>query len=337
MKRSPKRAVRWIFFALLSAVCFLNYWEYSREFHKDPSGYLDLIEGRASAPVQYRVLIVRAAWFIQKHSPLAMRHAFALFDFAAGAITGVLLLKLLERSAAFRRGGTTEKWLAYAAFLFLFAYYLIWLQWFQRPETLPTTCFVVLMLSLISWRTYRAAGLAAVAAGTLALSLLQALTRADVACCFYAGVLLYGLFAKQRPLPAPRSFIVSLSSAAIALAAGVQWYIMHRIYPGSTYGDTDPFQLPMNLTQILRIGPFLFFLLPVLWTAWIIVRRRNGAEPAMLALLLGSLLFLPLWLVLGKIDEVRIYIPFAVALIPLTVSTLLTEVTDEPAGRPADL
>lgn len=309
--------------ALVCSICFLDYWGYSAEFHKNPNGNFLLLEGHASAPQQYRILIVRVAGLIERHTLFAFRYSFVLFDLLAGAAAGLILLKVLERSAAFRRVDQAGRWLAYAAFLFLFAYYLLWLQWYQRPETLPSTCFIAAMLGLLSWRTSQTFNLVAIAALTLLASFLQALTRADLAACFYAGVFLYAVFDRDGRLPASRAFNVCLSAAACALAVGTQWYLMHRLYPNATYGDTPVIQFRMNLSEPLRIAPFLLFMLPVFWTLLSAVRKRTGGEAAALALCCGAALFLPLWMVFGKIDEVRIFIPFAVALIPQTVAYVL--------------
>ncbi len=336
MKTSPKRAVRWIFLALLCSICFLDYWGYSTEFHKNPGGNLDIVAGQAAAPQQYRLLVVRTAWLLQQHMQFPFRYSFVLFDLLAGAVAGFILLKLIERSAAFRRVGSTGRWLGYAAFLFLFAYYLLWLQWYQRPETLPTTCFVAAMLLLLSWRTSRPVSFAVIACLTLLVSFLQALTRADMTVCFYAGVFLFAISRSGSNLPAPRIFNICLSFIAAALAAAVQWFLIHRLYPHATYGDTPVFQLRMNLHEPLRIIAFVLFMAPVIYTLAVAVRRRDSQEPAAMALCVAIALFLPLWIVLGKIDEVRIFLPFAVALIPQTVSQLLGSLMDEEeAERPA--
>ncbi len=334
MRTFPKRAVRLIFFALLCAICFLDYWSYSVEFHKNPGGNLDLIAGTAAAPQQYRVLVVRAAWMLQQHTPIVFRYSFTLFDFVSGAAAGLLLLKLLERSAAFRRVGSTGRWLGYAAFLFLFAYYLLWLDWYQRPETLPTTCLLSFMLALLSWRTSRRTSMVLIAILTFFVSFLQGLTRADVAVCFYAGAFLYAALSRKGLLPAARLFLLTLSAAAAAVALAVQWFLMHRVYPHASYGSSPVFQLRMNVLEPLRMGPFLIFMAPVLWTLWGALRRQQWNEPAPAALAIATVLFLPLWLVLGKIDEVRIFLPFAVALIPLSVSHLLGSVAVDEVAPP---
>jgi hypothetical protein len=241
----------------------------------------------------------------------------------------------------YRRASVTAQWFASAVFLFLMGYYLLWLDWFQRPETLPTTCFVVIMLALLSARARSVAALSGIALATLCVSLLQALTRADVAFCIYLGILLFTLSPAGLRLPAPRVFNATLAAAAALLAGATQWVMMHVVYPHATYGSTAVVQLEANLVQPLRLMAFAFFMAPVGATTWMLLRRRTartaGASPEaldapLLALFVGACLFFPIWIVLGKIDEVRIFLPFAVALIPLTVSLLL-----EPAVQASGL
>ena len=321
--RPLRSAVRVLLLSLIACACFLNYWEYSRQFHSHPDAFLDIVQGAADAPQQYRVLVVRGAWFVHQHAHLGMRHAFTLFDFVGAVIAGLALLSVVERSERFLASDFAERCFAYAAFLFLFAYDLVWLEWYQRPETLPTACFVALMLLLIHWPPKGAAGLAGIAACALLLSLLQALTRADVAACFFAGVFLAALLPFGKRLPAPRGFLAGLALVAAGLAVAVQWVMIHLVYPHATYGSTAVFQLLLNL-NVTSILPFLLFLVPVIATGWAVLRGAAALDDApSLALGLGALIFLPLWCAVGRIAEVRIFLPFALALIPLSVSCAL--------------
>jgi branched-subunit amino acid transport protein AzlD len=322
--QSPKNVVRALLVFLVASVCFLNYWQYNRQFQSEPDQYVGLINGTADAPQQYRVLIVRSAWFITQHvHHLGLRHAFGAFDMLAALISGWLLLLLIERSEAFQKRPAMEQWLAYAVFLFLIAYYLIWVDWYQRPETLPTACFVAIMLALLSWKPANSASLAAIAIGTLAIVLLQGLTRADVAFCFYLGVFIYACLPNNNPLPGPRYFHAALAAVAALFAVAIQWVMMHRVYPNATYGDTKVVQLKGNFTDPLSVLPFLLFVLPAAWTCWFVFRRRPATEAPWLALLLAAVVFVPLWSVVGRIQEARIFLPFAMALIPLTVACCL--------------
>jgi hypothetical protein len=58
------------------------------------------------------------------------------------------------------------------------------------------------------------------------------------------------------------------------------------------------------------------------------LRRRFERDPAGVAFLFGAVLYFALWISIGKIDEVRIFIPFALALTPLTVQMAMLRVED---------
>jgi hypothetical protein len=334
--QSPRKIVRCLLVFLIASVCFLNYWQYNRQFQAEPDQYVGLINGAADAPQQYRVLIVRSAWFVVQHvHHVGLRHAFGAFDMLSALISGWLLLILMERSAAFRRRRPTEQWLAYTALLFLMAYYLVWLTWYQRPETLPTLCFLTLMLALLSWKPATSAAFAAIVVGTLAIVLLQGLTRADVAFCFYTGVFIYACLPNNNPLPGPRYFHAALAAVAALFAVAIQWVMMHRVYPNATYGDTKVFQLKGNLTDPTSVLPFLLFILPAAWTCWFVFRKRPSTEAPWLALLLGAVVFVPLWAIVGRIQEARIFLPFAIALVPLTVACVVEAAS--PASHTSSL
>jgi hypothetical protein len=117
--------------------------------------------------------------------------------------------------------------------------------------------------------------------------------------------------------------------AGVLLSGGIQFYLMHVAYPHASYGSTPVFQLVLNVTDHLRIFPFLIFMLPWAWTMNFFIRRREALPGPSAALLGGSTIFLLLWCVVGKIDEVRIFLPFAVALIPATVQAAMQTATED--------
>src|ERR1700693_5084984 len=61
---------------IVSSYSFLSYWEYSKEFYLDPTGWSKLLQGHGSAPQQYRVGVLFVAHFLSAltHGHLAMRH-----------------------------------------------------------------------------------------------------------------------------------------------------------------------------------------------------------------------------------------------------------------------
>jgi hypothetical protein len=55
----------------------------------------------------------------------------------------------------------------------------------------------------------------------------------------------------------------------------------------------------------------------------LIAAKKYRPDAVTTMLLVSSLLYLPLWATVGLLDEVRIFLPFAFALIPATVLALM--------------
>jgi len=78
-----------------------------------------------------------------------------------------------------------------------------------------------------------------------------------------------------------------------------------------------------------RWPPFVLFLLPLLWMLARGVRRGFARDAAGRAFLAGAVVYAALWVTIGKIDEVRIFLPFALALAPLTVEMAMERVEEQ--------
>ena len=158
------------------------------------------------------------------------------------------------------------------------------------------------------------------------MGILLAFIRADVAITFNLGIAIICLtcLGKRFPIGRWRQFYASL--ATIVGVALEQFHIMHDLYPHATYGTTPVFQLLLNYTDPIRIVPFALFMVPAAWVALQIIRRRFSPQPAQAGLLLGAAIFVVLWCVLGKIDEVRIFLPFSFALAPLTIEVAMARI-----------
>jgi hypothetical protein len=333
--RSPEKSTKTILAFLLFAVIFLDYWTYSQQYYRDPGAYTDVLAGSAVAPIQYRVGAVRVASFLARHGHMGLRHGMTILDGLSAGVAVYVLYSLLRRSMVYRAASRQMQWFGSAVFLVLVQYYLVWLTWYQRPETLPTAGLVALNLWLLTlWRGDRETDATrqmgamqfAIAACLVLLAAVQGLVRADVAVAISLGILVVCLTPLGRGLSVPRVYLSITAVLAFAVGAGVQFYMMRVAYPHATYGSTPVFQLVLNVTDRLRIVPFVIFLLPWGWTLWKIARRRFEIEAPMASLLAGSVVFLGFWSVLGKIDEVRIFLPFALALAPLTAQTVMQRV-----------
>jgi hypothetical protein len=111
--------------------------------------------------------------------------------------------------------------------------------------------------------------------------------------------------------------------AGAALAVAVQLWLMLRVFPQARYGLIKFWQLWPNLHHASRWPPFVVFMLPVGWAAVQVVRRRFRGDAAGIGVLCGAAMFAVLWAVIGKFDEVRVFLPFALALAPLTAQMVM--------------
>ncbi len=101
--------------------------------------------------------------------------------------------------------------------------------------------------------------------------------------------------------------------------------MIHRIFPHATYGDTPVFQLILNLRPTILV-PFALFIVPTIYTYRHALPRLSQLPAPFPALLLSAFFYFGSWAVVGRLEEVRIFIPFAIALMPLTVNFLMDTV-----------
>jgi hypothetical protein len=309
--------------AIVLSTGYLDYWAYSQAFYKEPNIWMNFVWGTGSAPSQYRIGVVDTAYFLARHLHAGMRHTLALLDVITGMIAVFALFLVLQRSAVYRRASAAAQWFGAASFVVLVQFYLAWLVWYQRPETLPTAAILALTLLLVASRQAgsgggSAIGMAGTVLGLQLLAVAQGFVRADVAFALHLGILLVCLTKAGKGLALPQGVQAGTSMVAMLLAVGIQYWLMKKVYPQASYGDTPVLQFFLNLKSPQAYAPFLLFLLPAGWTGVMLSRRRYEGESADLGMFTAAVIFLGMWVVVGKIAEVRIFMPFALALAPLT-------------------
>jgi hypothetical protein len=306
---------------------------------------MDLIGGSATAPAQYRIGVVDTAWFLARHAHVGLRHTFTLIDVVAGFIAIFTLFYLLRRSAVYQNASVERQWFGAAAFVVLVEFYLAWLLWYQRPETLTTAAILALALLLLKEKLPlpTLAGTTLSAAGLLLLAGAQGFVRADVALALHAGVFLVCLTRTGEGFALPRRVQAGTSFGAVLVALGTQYYLMRVAFPHATYGDTPVFQLLLNLHPGIGWVAFLTFVAPFIWTLTVLARTGWQAEAPALGALAGSIIFFGMWWTVGRIEEVRIFMPFALMLMPLTAGLAMQEflpvgtTTPQSDSRPRSL
>ena len=333
MRQRPKRVAGILLTLIIFGSVFLDYWQYSKEFHQMPFIWLDVVTGIAHAPAQYRIGVVYCAWLIARHAHVGLRHAFTLIDLFAAFTAVFTLFLLLRRSAVYRSANLEGQWFGAAAFIALVQFYMAWLLWYQRPETLTTAAILALTLFFLSTRL---SSPAFSLIGILLLTVAQGFVRADVALAMQAGVLLVCVTSAGHGFALRRGLQILTSLVAILTAAGIQYYLMRIKYPQATYGNTPVFQLLDNLHPQVGWIAFFTFIAPFGWTLVTLARRRWQAEAPFAAIFTGAVVFMGMWLVVGRIEEVRIFMPFAIACIPLTAILAMQVFLPAPVKAPPE-
>jgi hypothetical protein len=330
MMVGPKRVGSVLLIAIVLSTGYLDYWAYSQTFYKEPTIWMDVVSGTGSAPNQYRIAVIDTAYFLARHLHVGMRHTLALLDVISGMIAVFVLFLVLQRSAVYRKASLAAQWFGAASFIILVQFYFAWLLWYQRPETLPSAAILALTLLLIAGRspglerggaigTAGTAGTVGTVLGLLLLAVAQGFVRADVAFALHLGILLVCLTSAGKGFALPRGVQAGTSLVAMLLALGIQYDLMKRVYPQANYGKTQVLQLSWNLKSPSGYAPFFLFLVPLGWTVVMLARRRYQTSASGIGMLMGAVVFFAMWVTAGRIKEVRIFLPFALALSPLTV------------------
>ena len=316
---SPHKVARLLLGLVVCSAIFSDYWEYSKQYHANPQTWMDVVRGTADAPQQYRIGVPWAANLL-RHGPIGLRHGFTLIDLLSAAFALFVVFSLFERSTLYRAADERTRWFGAACFVFLAQYYLAWITWYQRPETMPTAAVLAATMWLMTAHhpPGKSGWMAAPIPGMLALAAVQGFIRPDAIFALHLGVLLVCLTRAGDGFALPRGVQEATSVAAILIAGGIQYYLMHTVYPHAGYGTTPLFQLLLNAAHPLRWIPFALFMLPWLWLMTTAVRGRATPQAPDAALLAGSAIYALLWLCVGSMDEVRIFLPYAIALTPLT-------------------
>jgi hypothetical protein len=324
---SPQCATRVLLLAAVLGVCDQSYWRYSNVDHYFKGYWMPYVQGTGAAPEQYRIGVKMAAWWLVKHLSWDFRYGFTLLDVIASTVGILLVYDLLLRRPIIRAADTASQWFASAAFVLLVCYYMAWVGFYFRPETLPSFGLTACMAWLWTRRPGKRSSAGLTICGLLICAAAQAWIRADIPCALNAGIFLVSLTRAGEGLSISRRAALVTSALCVAVAAGTQLYIMRVLYPHASYGNIPLFMVTHDLHQPLTFPPFLIFILPLVWTGVQAWRRRSVLDTGSRGLLVGAAIYFVLWVLIGKLDEVRIFIPFAIALIPVTMELAVRRIS----------
>jgi len=331
--RSAKSLVLGVFIWAVSLSYGFSDWNiYRHKVLTHPGGWKMYLTGGIDAPWQYRIgpWIVAAwtnRWFHWKPYD-----TLTLIDVLCLAFAMWIMLRALRRSERYRALSSPMRWLPLAAALCLVEYYIAWGHWYQTSVTIPSILFVAVSMALVDGKTVRNRPLATLL--LIGLAVVQGFVRADVAVVMHAGFFLAVVFDRKAHPPLGRLWQALTSLAAAGLAGCVQLYLMFVKFPHAPYAQGGVFRLLTNLhpgmwlTMLLALFPYWLLLGAMAGKRY----RAHGPETMLLT---ASLLYLAVWATVGLIDEVRIFLPFAFALIPATVLAFTGNLAQNQESGPA--
>ena len=321
----------------LLGLCSRGIGFYNQTLKETPQVWMDVVRGTASAPEQYRIGIVQSAYWLTQHLVWSghrprLNWVFGAFDLLGAVSACFLLLGLLESTQTYRKASLAAQWFGSAGFVALALYALDWTFWYQKVGTLPSAGLVALMAWLWSppandQHPMTPARSVLTVAALLLLVALQSFIRADLALTMCLGVLAANAMGLQQRLSLSRRAAIATSALGMTLSAVVQFYLSKKLYPNANYGGVPIFMLPHDYRQWVLWASCLIFLAPLLWTVTQVLRQRYWGEGASASLLLAALFHLLLWVTMGRLDEVRIFLPMALVTLPLTLEIAMQRIS----------
>jgi hypothetical protein len=316
---------------LLSSYSFLTYWEYSREFYADPAGWNALLQGHGTAPQQYRigVLFVAHLLTVASRGHLAMRHALTLLDGLFLLVGVSTTIFLVTQSRFYREASALRRCVLQLLAIALLLFYLSWTFWYHKPETLANFASLALAALLLSGRLRIPAAMAAV--GLVLISVYLATIRADSGLALDLGIVLLALFPGEKTLPLGRTLQAIAGGAGLVAVVGVEFYIKTILYPGNRFSD-PLFELVRNLRSPVSLFCVMVALAPYFVVVFLASRRWRELETWEAALLVASLIEFLLFVVMALADEVRLFLPYPMALLPTSAALLCRALTGAESG-----
>ena len=323
-RTGPEGMARVLLVATVLGATYLDFFGYRAQGFAALGSLDDRLRGMATAPEQYRLGVVWLAHGMVTHLHIAPTMALASIDGVCGLVAVLTLFRVLLRTEVYTQASVVVRWFGAAVFVLLVQWFLAWLMWLQKPETLPAAMCLALVLRL--WQRAGEPGAWTLKAVSLVMLTMALSTfRADAACLLSVGILMFATVRRER-LSLPRPAALGTALLCALLSGGIQLWLMRVAFPQANYGHVKMWQLWPNVKHGTRWPPFVIFLLPLLWMAVQVVRRRVIRDAAGVAFVFGAAVFFLLWVTIGKIDEVRIFLPFALALAPLTAEMAMLRV-----------
>ncbi len=250
------------------------------------------------APEGYRIGLP-ILWYVLIR--LLHLHNWSNLDAAIEVVCCFSTLLLLYNLTVKGLNDFKERIASLAMFLAFIQFPFAFILFRQRVDTLPTSLFIALALLSVSRLENRWTAL------LLFITFLQSFIRADVPFIFGIALVLINV----RDL---RSHFANLARGlGVMLIAGcVQVYLQFVKFPHLPYSTkVVTFHENLNSTHLII---FTLALAPFIGVFLLLRPSRIDLREIDRLAVLTSLLYLPIWFTVGVVTEVRIFVPFLLAL-----------------------
>jgi hypothetical protein len=299
-----------------------------RQFTKPLTVEHPIFEGHDFAPNQYRIGVVYVARFLVNLVHIRKLYgAYALIDFVCAVFVCYCLYLLLGRSGFLLKTPRSHQLSLVALLLAAFCFPLSWVSWWGRPETLPSALYVTLILVLIGKVRNQPRWFVAI----LALTLWQDFVRTDIPGVLGVAILILSFGSYGVELFGSKRLGLLCGGSIASLSAAVHYVLKHVIYPYATYPpDTPAIVFFYNFTGVRSAPTILIALLPYGILLMVAARHWRRLDPEDILALIASVIYLPLWCTFGFLGEVRIFVPFLLALTPALAKLMYLLASPEP-------
>jgi hypothetical protein len=257
---------------------------------------------------QYRIALPYLVHFLELHAHLRPNQSLPLIEFLSYAFALMLLYFLFRCSPRVEDATASHRLVLLGLFFAAAQFPILWIFPWERPETLPTTFYLAALLLLVVRRSRMPFALVCLL--TLLLTLVQSLVRADVP--FVVGIAIVLSAAMSIPFPRSRAHIAVLGLLCAAVAGAAQLYLQH-VFPLQTAQHKFTTRLGANLDLIhppLHLPIFLTGLLPLIVSLFLLRRHHLPLDSSDKLVILMCLLYLPAFVAIGLVVEIRIFVPF---------------------------
>lgn len=303
-----------VFIVFLSLTFFLTRYDWLRMAEPSLQAWYQMkAAGTLSNGDQYRIGVPFLAHFLEVHTHLEMRQSIPLIEAICFAGGLVCLYRLLIASPMFRNFSSARRLFAFGLFFAAAQLPILWIFPWERPETLPTMFFLA-AASIVILESRIPLALACLLA--VVLSFAQSLARTDAPAFLGAATLIAIPFVRFRR---PRWATALLGLLCIFIAGVMQLYLRNRfpdIHPAQVMATVrlsenfNPFIAPIH------VPVFLTAMLPFFFSLELVRRYRLRLDATDWLTLITALLYFPVYVLLGIVQEVRIYVPYLFLLSP---------------------